>query len=861
LPQFRWILALGLAAVCAAQDKQPPPAKPAPPQAQPARPRLEAAARRNENVQVNRIDNDAIKEANIRLGNNVTVVAEAPVEVSYYATEHGRPAGESPFLRAGAAARGWHGELYEWHQNSVFNARTFFQVGDVKPSRRNSYGGRLAGAVPKVGWFSVNASQRKIRGMVNGNVLAPLANERTPLASDPAVRALVGRFLAAYPAELPNRTDFDPRALNINAPQRIDETDADARLDRELGGEDRLSAFYSLSRQRVDAFQLVAGQNPDNEIHSQRARLTWRRAVSSATDVAAGLTFQRVKSVLRAEPNAVGPRVRMGYQIEELGPDSMFPIDRAQNTFRGGFLLRQSRGGGRHVLTLGGDLTRLQLNGIESNNQRGLFMFTSNFGRTALENLRLGTPSLYEGTIGELARGFRNWMFNAFFGDKWKVAPRFEIYFGLRYSADTTPVEVNRLNQIPYGCDCNNLSPRFSMAWQMPAAWVMRSGYTVSFGQIPAVTYQQVRNNTPLVHYIQVQNPDLLDPLRGINRNHPNVRTSPTVLSPDLTSPYSHQYNFSLERRLAGQYLMRLGYVGSRTIKLLHPYILNRADPVPGIPLTTATVDQRRPDPRYYEVKYIGNGGVAYLDAAQATLELPMRRGVGASVSYTFGKAIDQGADYTSTGANQDLSRGRSQWHYENLADRKGLSNFDSTHALLLSYYWDLPSPRNGPRALAWLGQGWQISGATLLKSGTPLTLYVGSDAPGYGNVDGGSADRPNIVDPSILGATISHPDTAPLILRRDRFAYIVPGEPRGNLGRGTFRKDGIANFNAAASRQWRWGGRGERTVLLRAEAYNLTNHAQFDEPQRNLSAPPFGKITNTLNDGRVLQVGLRLVL
>jgi hypothetical protein len=375
------------------------------------------------------------------------------------------------------------------------------------------------------------------------------------------------------------------------------------------------------------------------------------------------------------------------------------------------------------------------------------------------------------------------------------------------------------------------------------------------------VSYQQVRNNTPLVHYVQVQNPDLVNPLRGINLSEANARASPTVLSEDLTSPYSHQYNFSLERRLAGMYLLRLGYAGSRTMKLLHPYILNRADPVPGIPLTTATVDQRRPDPRYYEVKYIGNGGVAYLDAAQATLELPMRGGWGASVSYTFGKAIDQGADYTSTAANQDLSKGRSQWQYDNLADRKGLSNFDSTHALLISYYWDLPSPRNGPRALAWLGQGWQVSGVTLLKSGTPLTLYVGSDAPGYGNVDGGSADRPNIVDPSILGATIAHPDTAPLILRRDRFGYIVPGEPRGNLGRGTFRKDGIANFNAAVSRQWRWGGGGERTVLLRAEAYNLTNHAQFDEPQRNLSAPPFGKITNTLNDGRVLQVGVRVIL
>jgi hypothetical protein len=108
---------------------------------------------------------------------------------------------------------------------------------------------------------------------------------------------------------------------------------------------------------------------------------------------------------------------------------------------------------------------------------------------------------------------------------------------------------------------------------------------------------------------------------------------------------------------------------------------------------------------------------------------------------------------------------------------------------------------------------------------------------------------------------TISDPNTAPQILRRDRFAFIVPGEHRGSLGRSTFRKSPIDNFNAALTKQWRWGGQGERSVLFRAEAYNLTNHPQFDEPQRNLSAPPFGKITNTLNDGRVLQLGLRISL
>jgi len=61
-------------------------------------------------------------------------------------------------------------------------------------------------------------SQQKIRGSVNGNVLVPMPSERTPTATNPAVVALIDRWLAAYPTELPNRTDVYPRALNTNSP-------------------------------------------------------------------------------------------------------------------------------------------------------------------------------------------------------------------------------------------------------------------------------------------------------------------------------------------------------------------------------------------------------------------------------------------------------------------------------------------------------------------------------------------------------------------------------------------------------------------------------------------------------------------
>jgi hypothetical protein len=105
---------------------------------------------------------------------------------------------------------------------------------------------------------------------------------------------------------------------------------------------------------------------------------------------------------------------------------------------------------------------------------------------------------------------------------------------------------------------------------------------------------------------------------------------------------------------------------------------------------------------------------------------------------------------------------------------------------------------------------------------------------------------------------TVGDPDTAPLILRRSRFSYIVPGEERGNLGRNTFRKGPIANLNASISREFPLPGRREQTLRLRAEGFNLMNHPQFDQPLYNLANPAFGHITNTLNDGRSFEMSAR---
>lgn len=799
---------------------------------------------RNENVAVYLIDTNAAKELAIRAGSQVALVTEAAVESHYFAADQGRPTAGAFLFNPPARPDAWHGELYYRHQNSAFNARTFFQVGGVQPSHQNAYGGRATGDLGKAGYLTVNLGQRKVRGMVNGNVLVPLLSERTSTSTDPRVRELINRYFLAYPAIAPNRTDFDVRALNTNSPQRIDDTDLNVRYDKSITSQYRLGLFYSANHQKIDAFQLVAGQNPDTDLKNHTARATLTRGNLQLT-----AQFQRNFSLLVSEPNAVGPRIRFGYQIEELGPDSNFPVDRAQNTYRYGFVYSRLVGGGRHQIYAGGDIQRLQLNGIEAANIRGYYQFQNNFGRTAIENFRLGIPSTYEVVIGDMTRGFRQTSGNLYIADRIKLLSNLQLYIGLRYSPEGSPSEITGRGHIPYPCDCNNFAPRLSLAWRMKNNWALRTMYALSYSPIPPVTYQQVRSNEPYATYYSLNNPDLLDPLRDILANHTKPQSALTVLPNDLRTPYAHLYSLVFERQSATRGVLRFGYTGSRSMKLLTGIVLNRAVPNPAIPYTTATINDRRPNPSVGELRTVQNNGIAYYDGAQVSYDFPYRRGLNVNASYTFGKAIDTGVDYTATAANRDMLNGRAQYQYNQIAGRKGLSNFDATHAVALRWLYDIP----------W--HGLQLSGISTFRTGTPFTLYIGSDAPGFGNVDGSGGDRPNILDPSILGSTIGNPDTAPLILSRNRFSYLTPFAQEGNLGRNVMRKSKIANWNLALQKSWRLRAPRETTLQLRGEAYNGFNTPQFDEPQRNYSSPAFGKITNTLNDGRVFQLALRIIL
>jgi len=355
-----------------------------------------------------------------------------------------------------------------------------------------------------------------------------------------------------------------------------------------------------------------------------------------------------------------------------------------------------------------------------------------------------------------------------------------------------------------------------------------------------------------------VTEPDLINPLKDFSQEDldPNARSGIFALSPDLVTPYSHQYNFSWEPEIAPAWRLQLGYVGSRTHRLFIPWITNRARPVEGIEPTTGTINERRPDPRFFTVNRVVNGSRGYFDAARVRLLAPRWGGLSLEASYWFSKAIDLGGDYTNTAGSRDGFRARSQSEFDTAGDLKGLSSFDQTHAALMNVSYLLPARPLGENRISRFFGDWNLSTVVLFKTGTPFTLRTGSDGPGSGNVDGSSGDRPNLVDPAVWGRTINHPDTSQKLLPASAFSFIQPGEMAGNLGRNTFRKDGIGNVNLAVSRNFPL--RSDLTLTLRAEVINLTNTPQFAEPSEDLNNPAFGQITNTLNDGRTFRFMLR---
>jgi hypothetical protein len=180
------------------------------------------------------------------------------------------------------------------------------------------------------------------------------------------------------------------------------------------------------------------------------------------------------------------------------------------------------------------------------------------------------------------------------------------------------------------------------------------------------------------------------------------------------------------------------------------------------------------------------------------------------------------------------------------------LCNFDLTHSFVLSYDWVLPFDKMlGSGWSKRLTQGWTLSGITRFATGLPITVTESDDASLIG-ANAAGLDVPNYSGGKVLA------DTNP----RDGQPYfdvnVFSSEQLGVLGnsrRRFFHGPGLNNWDLTLAKVTKIT---ESTNLeLRFEAFNLFNHAQFNNPDGDIISDQFGLITSA-RDPRILQLGAR---
>ena len=228
-------------------------------------------------------------------------------------------------------------------------------------------------------------------------------------------------------------------------------------------------------------------------------------------------------------------------------------------------------------------------------------------------------------------------------------------------------------------------------------------------------------------------------------------------------------------------------------------------------------------------------------------------------VGYTFSKCLDNssGLQDTSNPFNPRLSR--------------SLCAFDVTHNFVASYSVQLGIEKLVHADRGFLNKiagGWSLSGITTFATGLPITLSENDDNSLTGAV---GVDVPQSSGTGTLfsGGSISskNPRNSTLPYFNPAFFTTEPFGQIGNANRRFFHGPGLNNWDMALLKETKFNE--TMTLELRFEAFNIFNHAQFENPSGliNSGAPDFvggvnqgglfGLVTSA-RDPRIMQIAAK---
>jgi len=241
----------------------------------------------------------------------------------------------------------------------------------------------------------------------------------------------------------------------------------------------------------------------------------------------------------------------------------------------------------------------------------------------------------------------------------------------------------------------------------------------------------------------------------------------------------------------------------------------------------------------------------------QISAERRYNNGFRLGVAYTLSKSDDNGSNKRDVVFNT----------YDD-SNYWGPSIYDRRHVLGVSYIYDFPFWRQQDTMLKNLLGGWQVSGASFFRTGTPFSVLRTNDIAGVG--DGAFGQPYNLVGnpQSPSGQGFSSGSDGVFWFNPAAFAAPAAGT-FGNAPRNLLTNPGQQQWDIALFKNFRLAG--SRTIQFRAEIFNFPNHPNLGNAQTGtLSgsgsgfADPtnasFGRVVSKTDDRRDIQLSLRFL-
>lgn len=486
--------------------------------------------------------------------------------------------------------------------------------------------------------------------------------------------------------------------------------------------------------------------------------------------------------------------------------------------------------------------------------------------------------------------------FGLYVGDRWKVTPKFTVDVGVRYEYFPLIVRDGAIKFEMYDVNTNEIllggvggnpthlgatsskrlfTPRLGLAYQLTDKMVVRAGYGISNDTLPLerplrgfyplsigaaneVPSTDVSTWLPLATFAEgiptVPDPDISQGSL-LALNSADVAT----LAPgQFKRGYVQSWNFFVERRLPGEFLLNVGYVGNHFAHEMNGRNMN--------PATLGGTSASQP----LYTKFGRTAGTylfqGYLDSHYNGLQVSINRrsykGLFVQGSYTWSKAIGYTNDnswenaLTFTCAASAAMPEGCQEH-----NRRTVS-FDHTQMLKTAFVYELPFGAgkkwaNTSRVSRAILGGWQLNGVFSAWTGAPLN-------PSYSSSrlhTPGSSQTPDQV-----GAISYTKGTGPgqYWFDRSAFAPVLDYDRFGTTGVGLswLRGPGLVQMDSSLFRHFKL--REGWDLEFRLEAQNVTNSPHFNNPNMTCTnelgkcGGNFAQITGGYGE-RYVQLGLKL--